>query len=367
MTVQAGNTSSATNGKIAVVLVAAGQSSRMHGVDKLTVDLAGMPVIEHSLKTFEACGVVRTVVVVAHASRVDEFNELMANGGFSKVVGVVAGGDRRQDSVRNGIDELRRIGNASPLIAVHDAARPFVDAAMLERGIIAAERIGAAIPVVPLSDTIKKVNGGLVVETPNRDELFSVQTPQVLRSEVLRAAHETVTADVTDDASMVELAGGLVGTFQGSRTNIKITTQSDIPVAQAIVRGSTAPSEFRYGIGFDGHRLVDGGPLKLGGDEIAFDQRLQGHSDGDVLLHTVASAILGAAGLGDLGANFPSNDPKYGDVDSSFFIEEANRLATLQGWTVKHVDATVIAQRPRLASRAPAFETNIAAAIGIGG
>ena len=353
------------HGNLSIILVAAGQSSRMEGVDKLFLPINGRAVIWHSLAVFEACEMVKTVVVVTHPSRTDEFHDSIAISGFAKPFRIVAGGERRQDSVRNGIEELRRIKDEATFVAVHDAARPFVDVDMLARGVFAAERIGAAIPVVPLKDTIKRVVNGLVVDTPQRDELFSVQTPQVFRSEILHAAHETVDQEVTDDASMVEIAGGLVGTFEGSYKNIKITTQSDIPIARAIAAGHGSSPTFRSGIGFDGHRLVDGGPLRLGGTEIDFEKHLLGHSDGDVLMHAVASGILGASGLGDLGGNFPSDDPKYAGVNSAHFIREATTRAASLGWSIDHVDTTVIAQRPRLASHASAFQSNIADAIGI--
>ncbi len=353
------------HGALSIILVAAGRSSRMEGVDKLFLSIDGRPVLWHSLAVFEECELVNTVIVVTHPSRILEFRDSISNSGFSKPCQIVAGGARRQDSVRKGIEELRRINDEATFIAVHDAARPFIDAAMLTRGVFAARRVGAVIPVVPLKDTIKQVANGLVIDTPQRDQLFSVQTPQVFRSEILHAAHETVDEDVTDDASMVEIAGGLVGTFEGSNKNIKITTQSDIPIAHAIAAGQGPSRTFRSGIGFDGHRLVDGGPLRLGGSEIEFEMHLEGHSDGDVLMHAVASGILGASGLGDLGGNFPSDDPNYAGLDSARFIREATIRAASLEWRVDHVDTMVIAQRPRLATHAQAFESNIAQAIGI--
>ena len=325
--------------------------------------IGGRPVIRHSLEALEDCALVRNVVVATQPSRVSEFQDVIASFGFSKPVRVVAGGERRQDSVRRGIEELHCVCDPTEFVAVHDAARPFVDATLLERGLKVANRIGAAIPIVPMKDTIKRVEHGLVVETPDREKIYSVQTPQIFRTEILQTAHEVVSQDVTDDASMVEKAGGLVGTFEGSNENIKITTQSDIPIANAIALGRVPEPAYRFGIGFDGHRLVDGGPLRLGGTDIEFDMHLKGHSDGDVLFHAIASAVLGAAGLGDLGSNFPSNDPMYAGVDSEVFIKFAVAKATDHGWGIGHVDATVIAQKPRLAAHVKAFESQIANAL----
>ena len=336
----------------------------MAGVDKLRLEIAGRPILWHSISVFDSFESVARLVIVTHATKVDQIEQSAERSGLTKPFKVVAGGARRQDSVRCGIVALVQWGDASEFIAVHDAARPFVNENMIRRGMVAAKGVGAAIPVVPTKDTVKRVEHGIVVDTPDRTSIFAVQTPQIFRAVVLRAAHETISDDVTDDASMVEVAGGLVGTFEGSEENIKITTRSDIAVANAIAAKRTpraaVRAEVRYGIGFDGHALVDGGPLRLGGVVIEFEKRLQGHSDGDVLLHTVASAILGAAGLGDLGGNFPSSDPRYRDVDSAFFVRQAMSRASESGWNIDHIDATVIAQRPRLASYVPTFRSSIA-------
>lgn len=353
----------ASNAELSVIIVAAGQSTRMEGVDKLGLEIGGRSVLWHSLEVVDRSPLVSGAVVVTHETKVADIGESIANGGFSMPVRVVSGGARRQDSVRNGIAELDCAQIVSEFIAVHDAARPFINEDMLKRGLTVARQIGAAIPVVPLKDTIKRIEHGIVASTPDRDTMFSVQTPQVFRAEILRAAHQTVEADVTDDASMVEVAGGLVATFEGADENIKITTPSDIAIARVIAAANSGEWTYRSGIGFDGHKLVGGGPLKLGGCEIEFGMRLQGHSDGDVLLHAVASAILGAAGLGDLGGRFPSTDPRYAGADSSLFIRHATQEANEMGWQIDHLDATVIAQRPRLAVRVPNFEANIADAM----
>ena len=336
----------------------------MEGIDKLSVEIGGKSVIWHSLDVFNGCELVENVVVVTHESKVSATLAEIKSKDFSKRLQVVGGGARRQDSVRNGLDKLIQMEGESQFVAVHDAARPFIDRRMLERGLAAARHVGAAIPVVPLKDTIKRVEHGIVIDTPDRSSMFSVQTPQVFRTEILRAAHETVSVDVTDDASMVEVAGGLVATFEGDDQNIKITTQSDVPIARSIASKKADYSSITNGIGFDGHKLVDGGPLRLGGADIEFPMHLQGHSDGDVLMHVVASAILGAAGLGDLGSNFPSTDPTYAGADSAVFIREAVKKAASCGWRIAHLDATIIAQRPKLADHVARFKSNIARAVG---
>lgn len=365
---------SESQGRLGVIVVAAGRSSRMQGVDKQVALLGGEPVISHSLRVFEESNEVGSVVLVMSAGNLDEGNQAVESGDFTKVIGVVAGGERRQDSVKIGLDVLSEKG-IFEFTAVHDGARPFVDEEMLDRGLSVAAKVGSAIAVVPVKDTIKTAPHRVVTDTPDRSGMWAVQTPQIFRSDILKTAHEMTTEDVTDDASMVEAAGGLVAIFDGSNDNIKITTPEDLELAALIHNrrqdcpqansGSSENEGSRFGIGFDGHGLVEGGPLRLGGVEIDFEFELSGHSDGDVLMHAIASAILGAAGLGDLGGRFPSSDDRYAGFDSAQFIAESSRLALEAGWMVAHVDATVIAQRPRLAAHAPAMQRNIAVIEGL--
>jgi len=354
--------------QLGVVIVAAGQSSRMGGVDKQVALLGGEAIISHSLRVFETFDGVDSVVLVMSAENIEDGRTAVEAGNFTKVVEVVVGGARRQDSVKIGLDVLAgHSANIPEFIAVHDGARPFIDHEILERGVMTARKIGAAIAAVPVKDTIKVAPHRVVTETPDRTGMWVVQTPQIFRYDVLSTALEMTTDDVTDDASMVEKAGGLVAIFNGSNDNIKITTPEDLELATLIYErrtGSTRSgisdtARSRFGIGFDGHALVDGGPLRLGGIDIEFEQRLDGHSDGDVLFHAIASAILGAAGMGDLGGRFPSSDERYARFDSAQFIAESARLVLEAGWLVDHVDATIIAQRPRLSSEAPNMEEKI--------
>lgn len=357
-------------GRMGVVVVAAGRSSRMEGVDKQVTLLGGEAVISHSLRVFEEFADVGSIVLVMSADNLDAGKAAVEAGGFSKVVDVVAGGERRQDSVKIGLDLIASHTDDTPeFVAIHDGARPFIDADMITRGLVTAQKIGAAIAAVPVKDTIKTAPHRVVTDTPDRSGMWAIQTPQIFRFDVLKTAHEMTNEDVTDDASMVELVGGMVAVFTGSNDNIKLTTPEDIELASLIydrrnvdlksASGGIAVEGSRFGIGFDGHGLVDGGPLRLGGIDIEFDQRLDGHSDGDVLFHAIASAILGAAGLGDLGGRYPSSDEGYAGFDSAQFIAESARLALEAGWLVSHLDATVIAQRPRLASSTPKMAAKI--------
>ncbi len=355
---------------VAAVLLAAGSSSRMEGQDKQVIPLRGWPVFIHSLRVFEECELIDTICVVFSAENLDEGKKSIAEVGFRKVVATVTGGARRQDSVRIGIEGIRASSddpgrpNWSEWLVIHDAARPFVDEPMIERGLKAAQETGASVAAVPLKDTVKQVAGQIVVATPDRSELRIVQTPQVFRSATLIEAHSVIASDVTDDASMVEQNGSTVTVFDGAYDNIKITTPGDMALAETIFdRKNRQPRDEltrRWGIGFDGHALVEGGPLRLGGVEIEFDRRLEGHSDGDVLLHAVTSAMLGAAGLGDMGSNFPSSDASLAGIDSIELLTRAVRKIHKHGWEPEHLDATIIAQQPRLSGHVAAIIDRIA-------
>ena len=350
---------------LGVIIVAAGSSTRMGGGDKQFADLNGEPVLAYSLKVFARCKQVAGIALVLSPDNLDRGRRLVSDSGLDDLVICVKGGDRRQDSARIGLEALTSSVGETELIAVHDGARPFVDESMIERGLGAARVTGAAVAAVPVKDTIK-VSGPnrLVTKTLDRSGLWAVQTPQIFRTGVLSAAYETVTAEVTDDAAMVELAGGLVAVFDGHPENIKITTPDDLLVAGLIAsrrRGvKTTKGEQRWGTGFDGHRLTDGGPLRLGGVVIPFDQHLEGHSDGDVLLHALSSSILGAASLGDLGSVFPSSDQQLAGIDSGVILAECVGMALENGWAVTHLDATIVAQRPKLAGHLSEMAKHIA-------
>ncbi len=354
--------------RLGVIVVAAGRSSRMGGVDKQLLRLGGIPVILHSLRAFESFSSTSSIVLVMSEDNFAAGINVVEESGLSKIVDVVVGGERRQDSVKIGLDVLASNVNKIPeFVAVHDGARPFVDHELIERGMSTARAIGAGIAAVPVKDTIKVAPHKIITDTLDRSELWAIQTPQIFRYDVLNTAHDVVRDDVTDDASMVESSGGIVATFSGSDENIKITTPEDLHLASLILEqrlgqsslSGSGPSGSIFGIGFDGHRLVVGGPLRLGGVDIDFGYHLDGHSDGDVLLHSIASAILGAANLGDLGGQFPSSDERYINFDSTKFIAESARKALLDGWLVEHVDATIIAQRPKLAAEALSMAAKI--------
>ena len=355
--------------KTGAILLAAGSSTRMGDIDKQLLQLNGLPLFLHSLRVLDASPLINAICVVFSESNMEQGRALVSRECLDTETVTITGGTRRQDSVRRGIEQLASYEVPLEWLVIHDAARPFLDEPMLQRGLEAALATGATVAAVPLKDTVKQVNGDEVVATPDRDMLRAVQTPQVFRASNLTEAHAAIEADVTDDASMVEQNGGTVTVFDGSYDNIKVTTPGDVALAEAIYdRRNSQPSDSQkrqWGIGFDGHALAAGGPLRLGGTEIEFDMHLEGHSDGDVLLHAVTSAFLGAAGLGDMGSNFPSSDSSLAGIDSMELLGRALDKVRAEGWEPEHLDATIIAQQPRLSGHVAAITERIASGTGL--
>lgn len=223
---------------VAAVIVAAGSSRRMDGRDKLWIPLAGRITLARTVDAFEASSLIDTIVLVLNEERIPEARALGQQEGWSKVVGIIAGGQRRQDSVRIGLDTLAQTAPNSSWVMIHDGARPLVTPAVLEAGLKAAREYSAAIAAVPVKDTIKQVQQGLVQATLNRSQLWAVQTPQVFSFPLIHSAHHTPEAleDVTDDAALLERLGHRVAIFAGSYTNIKITTREDLLIAEALLQ-----------------------------------------------------------------------------------------------------------------------------------
>jgi 2-C-methyl-D-erythritol 4-phosphate cytidylyltransferase/2-C-methyl-D-erythritol 2,4-cyclodiphosphate synthase len=353
---------------VATVVVAAGEGRRLGaGLPKALVPLLGKPLFVRSLEALAGVpGLVGQVLVVP-AGEEERFRAALgADAAALRVVAVVAGGARRQDSAAAG---FAAVPADTDVILIHDAARPLVPAADVAAVAAAAARDGAAIAVAPVTDTLKRVaaDGSSVRETVPRAHLRRALTPQGFRRAVYAAALARAVAegwDVTDDASMVERAGGSVTLVDADGRNLKVTTPEDLAMAATLL-GAGGGAATRVGHGWDRHRLVEGRPLRLGGVAVPFGKGLLGHSDGDVLLHAVADAVLGAAGLGDLGDHFPSTDARWKDGDSATFLRHAVAAAAAAGWAPCNVDATVIAEEPRLGPHRAAMTASLAALLGL--
>jgi 2-C-methyl-D-erythritol 2,4-cyclodiphosphate synthase/2-C-methyl-D-erythritol 4-phosphate cytidylyltransferase len=320
-----------------------------------------------SLAATEQARTIGSIVVVAGAHTLDAVRELIAVGGYQRVHAIVAGGERRQDSVAAG---LAALPDGTEVVLIHDGARPLAEPDLFDRCARAAAEHGAVIAAIPVADTLKRVEDQVIVGTVDRSGLWAAQTPQAFRLDILRAAMvETGGEDVTDEARICEAAGIPVTVVPASLANLKVTHPEDIAVADALLRarlGARSPVPVRTGIGYDAHRFAPGRRLVLGGVEIPHELGLEGHSDADVLLHAIADAILGAAALGDIGQHFPPSDERFRDADSQDLLREVVRLAHDAGWAVSNIDATLLAEAPRMAPHVPLMRERIAACLGIG-
>jgi 2-C-methyl-D-erythritol 4-phosphate cytidylyltransferase/2-C-methyl-D-erythritol 2,4-cyclodiphosphate synthase len=359
----------AGSGGADAIVVAAGSSQRMDGVDKLAWEVAGRPLLAHTLDAFAGAPSIGSIVVVTAPERVAA---LRAQPWLpDAVAAVVPGGTRRQDSVRAGVEALESV-RPDPVgrrpVLVHDGARPCVTVDLIEAVVLAVERHGAAIPAVPVAETVKRIDGERIIATVERADLVAAQTPQGVRRGLLRTAlaSEAATSGTwTDEAALLEACTIPVHVLPGDPTNLKVTVPADLARAIALLDPGAGRAVRRTGIGHDGHPFGPGQPLMLGG--LAFDgaPRLSGHSDGDVLLHALADALLGAAGMGDLGRLFPADaSTPLGIAGRTIIGAVVERLASA-GWRPTQVDATIIAARPKLGARLDAMRDSIAEQLGL--
>ena len=358
------------------------------GRNKVFTPLLGKPILRWTVEAFAGRDDVDGIVVVVGQGETAEVREILR--GVDKVMSILPGGANRQESVYIGLSCLA--GEDDSLIAVHDGARPLVDQATINRCFATARERGNAVAAVPVVDTLKAAEAdGVVRRTVEREGLFAVQTPQVFRWGTLARAHVDA-RDMgfvgTDEASVVENAGSEpINLVTGSPENIKVTRPADLRVAEALMSARVNPpksggeegdgtaiiessrQQNRVGFGYDVHRLAAGRKLFLGGVEFepVDGKGLDGHSDADVLLHAICDALLGAAALPDIGHLFPNTDPAYAGISSLRLLEEVGTRLTKLGCTIVNVDATVIAERPKIAAAIPQMRDAIASALGIDG
>ena len=274
------------------------------------------------------------------------------------------GGATRQATVRNA---LAHLPDGVRFVAVHDAARPLVSHALLDRLIATATQYGTAIPALPVQDTLKRADDGRTVQaTVPREGLYRVQTPQVFRADWLINAHRRAAEEgfeqATDDAQLLERAGYPVYLAEGDPRNLKLTTPDDLHLLRLYAGEGVLT---RTGIGYDIHQLTEGRTLMLGGVAIEYPYGLQGHSDADVVLHAICDALLGAAALGDIGQHFPNTDPRWKDASSLTLLQQVRTLLAQHGWQPLNIDAMALAEAPKLAPYIPEMRQRIAHTLGI--
>ena len=362
---------------VSAIIAAGGRGRRLGAaVPKQLLSVNGRPILQRTVEAFLGCPRIDRVIVVLPPELVEVPPAYLLQPRIERVVG----GERRQDSVANGFDALPV---ETEVVLIHDAARPFVDAGLLDAAIDAAWEAGAAIVALPSRDTVKRsatrVSGhALIDETIPRETVFLAQTPQAFRVDVLRQAVALGRSgvEVTDEAALAERSGCPVRLVEGSPRNIKITTADDLVVAEALATmldGERAQkpetrdtaAAWRVGTGYDLHRLVEGRPLVLGGVTIPFEKGLAGHSDADIVCHAVTDAVLGAACAGDIGQHFPDTDPRWRGASSTDLLRQVVTLVGARGYRVVNVDVTVIAERPKLGPYRQQIVDGLAAALGV--
>lgn len=350
--------------KITVIIAAAGSGKRMGGgIPKQYLSIGGVPILIKTVKAFETNAYIDTILVVTNVEYMNFFKDELTRFGIENI-GVVAGGNQRQDSVYNG---LKAMPKDTDYVIIHDGARPFVSKEIIADTLDAVLEKNAVVAAVPVKDTItrqvlskkkpfahEKSFAGL--EYFDRNSMFVVQTPQAFEKKLIMKAYKLAYKDGfygTDEGMLVERLGHSVHIVNGAYLNIKITTKEDLPM------------ENRIGSGYDVHRLTEGRKLILGGINIPFEKGLLGHSDADVLVHAIMDALLGAAALGDIGKHFPEDKDEFKDISSMVLLKRVHRILLSEGYNISNIDATIICQRPRISPYIGDMIANIGEVLGI--
>ncbi len=341
------------------LVVAAGRGHRIGGeTPKQYREVAGQSLLRHCASALVRHPAIDAVRVVIHPGDRALYDDAVAGLGL---LDPVEGGAARQDSVRLGLESLA--AEPPDRVLIHDAARPVVDARLVERVIAALDAAPGAIPALPVSDSLKRADGDRrITGAVDRDGLWRVQTPQGFRFADLLDAHRAAAGEeCTDDAAVAEAAGLTVSLVDGSADNIKVTTEDDFARAERLLGGRL---ETRVGMGFDVHAFEPGDHVVLCGVRIAHEAGLAGHSDADVGLHALVDAVLGALGAGDIGEHFPPSDPAWKGADSGRFAIHVRRMVADAGGAIANLDVTLACEAPKLAGHRAAMVARVAELFG---
>jgi 2-C-methyl-D-erythritol 4-phosphate cytidylyltransferase/2-C-methyl-D-erythritol 2,4-cyclodiphosphate synthase len=342
------------------LVVAAGRGERLGAaVPKQYAGLAGKPVLRHAVEAFVRHPGIDAVRVVIGPEDRELYRAAVAG---LDLLPPVPGGATRQETVRLGLESLAAL--APERVLVHDAARPLVSAAVIARVLAALDRFPAVLPVLPVVDSLKRVEGALVAGDAPRAGLVRAQTPQGFHYEAILAAHRQVKGqNHTDDTAVAAAAGLAVAWVEGEESNMKLTLPGDMEVGQALLR---AGARWRTGIGFDVHAFAPDRPLILCGVPVPHELGLAGHSDADVAFHAVTDALLGTIGAGDIGSHFPPSDPRWKDADSARFLRHAVDLLAARGGRIENVDLVIVCERPKIGPHREAMAARLAEVLGVG-
>ncbi|MDB5367526.1 MAG: ispDF [Rhodospirillales bacterium] len=344
-----------TTREAAALIVAGGTGTRLGAeLPKQYLALAGRPLLRTTLEAFLTHRGICRVQVVIGAGQREQYDQAVAGLDLPPPV---EGGASRQDSVRNGLEALAAAG-APAQVLIHDAARPLVSAAVIDRVLDALDAHEGAIAALPVADTLRREDGTPV----DRTGVWRAQTPQGFRFATILAAHRDAAGlALTDDAAVAERAGHHVALVLGDAANLKVTTMEDLSFAERLA----TLNDIRTGSGFDVHVFGPGDHVWLGGVRIPHDQGVVAHSDGDVALHALTDAILGAIGDGDIGQHFPPSDMRWKNAASDQFLAHANELVRARGGRVVHCDITVLAEAPKVGPHRAAMVEKIGSILGL--
>lgn len=342
------------------LIVAAGRGHRAGGgLPKQYRLLAGQSLLRRSCAAFLNHPRIDAVCAVIHPDDTGLYAESVAG---LELLPPGHGGATRQDSCRNGLESLAEL--APERVLIHDAARPFVDKATIDRVLDALADGPAAVAAIAVTDTLKKAASDMhITGTVEREGLWRAQTPQGFRyAEILGAHRKLAAQSLTDDAAVAEAAGLAVALTPGSEDNFKLTTEDDFARAERML----GAGDIRVGSGFDVHRFDEGNAVMLCGIKINYDKSLAGYSDADVGLHAVTDALLGAIGEGDIGSHFPPGDPQWRGADSALFLRHAAELVGRRGGEIRHLDVTLICEGPKIGPHREAMRARVAEIAGVG-
>lgn len=343
----------------AAVIVAAGRGTRAGGdIPKQWQDLAGVPVVAHTVNAFRAAGVARIALVIHpdDRPRAEALGTATLEG-----VELVHGGETRDASVRNALEALAAL--APETVLIHDGARPLIATALIRRVLDALDSHAGAAPALAVTDALWRGEAGLVTGTQDRSGLWRAQTPQGFRFPDILAAHRAHRAPAADDVAVARAAGLDVAIVEGDEANIKLTFAPDFARAEAILKDRAMT--IRIGNGYDVHAFTEGDHVWLCGVKVPHSKALLGHSDADVGMHALTDAIYGALAQGDIGRHFPPSDPQWKGAESHIFLRHAIGLAREMGWELSNCDVTLVCERPKIGPHAIAMQGKLAEIMGV--
>jgi 2-C-methyl-D-erythritol 4-phosphate cytidylyltransferase/2-C-methyl-D-erythritol 2,4-cyclodiphosphate synthase len=356
---------------VAALIVAAGRGARAAsdaGQPKQYCCVGGEAVLARTIGAFAAYPGIRDLLVVIHPDDAGLYAD--ATGAYAgRLLAPVAGGARRQDSVRAGLEGLE--AHRPDAVLIHDAARPFVESGLIARVIATLESHAGALPCLPVTDTLKRGKGGRVAGTVAREDLWRAQTPQGFTFDAILAAHRAAaqdpTLEFTDDAAVAEWFGLDVALVEGSERNRKLTTAEDLTIADDLLcpKSAHALGTIRVASGYDVHALGPGDAVVLCGVRIPHTKRLVGHSDADVGLHALTDALLGTVADGDIGVHFPPSDDRWRGAASDIFLKAAVDKIEARGGEIVHADVTLLCDAPRIGPHREAMRSRMAEILGI--